>query len=156
MINMPSPGASVVNGTELQLLGGPRSALRRNPGEAHQGPSSSEQFARDSVDSVRSLPPPPRFGNALPQNELISAEEVKTQGLIPMFKAEPLLNGKCLGLYLRRGGCTYGNCGFCKKAAFSSSKVRRCLKKISLQMGRGPALLTPLGLAVQLQMVRKQ
>ena len=35
---------------------------------------------------------------------------------MPMFKAEPLRNGKCLGLYLRCDGCTHGNCGFCMKS----------------------------------------
>ena len=114
MINMPLPNASVVNGTELQL-GGPRSALQRS-GEAHQSPSRAEQFARDSFESVRTRPPPPRLENVLPQNDLTSGKESKAQGLVPLFKAEPLLNGKCPGLYLRRGGCTYGNCSFCKKS----------------------------------------
>ena len=113
---MPPPNVSVVNGTVLQL-GGPRSALRRLPGEAHPSPvDKNEQFVRDRRESVRSLPPPPWFGNVLPQNELMSGDEIKAQGLMPMFKAEPLLNGKCLGLYLRRGGYTYGNCGFCMKS----------------------------------------
>ena len=90
-------------------LGGPRSALRRDLG--HAPPDNRalqrEQFSRDSVDSVRSLPPaPPRFGNVLPQRELMSGDKIKAQGLMPMFKAEPLLNGKCLALYLRRDGCT--------------------------------------------------
>ena len=100
---MPPANASVVNGTELQLGGPRRSALRRLPGETRPSPiDKNEQFARDRRESVRSLPPPPRFGNVLPQNELVSGDEVKAQGLMPMFKAEPLLNGKCLGL------CTYG------------------------------------------------
>ena len=99
---MPPANASVVNGTELQL-GGPRSALWRNTDEAPPDNRAlrREQFTRDTIDSVRSLPPPPRFGNVLPQNERVSAEEVKAQNLMPMFKAEPLLNGKYLGLYLR-------------------------------------------------------
>ena len=114
---MPPPNAAVVNGTELQL-GGPRSALRRNLGNHPQSSSSAqrEQFARHSHDSVRTLPPPPRFGNVLRQDELMSGEAVEEQGLMPMFKSEPLLNGKCIALYLRRDGCTYGNCGFCKKS----------------------------------------
>jgi len=116
-INLPSANASVVHGTELQL-GGPRSALRR---PADDGPPSGrasqrEQHSRDAFDPVRSLPPLPRFGNVLQQHELMSGEEIKEQNLIPMFKAEPLLAGKCLGLYLRRDGCTYENCGYCKKS----------------------------------------
>jgi hypothetical protein len=116
-INLPSANASVVHGTELQL-GGPRSALRR---PADDGPPSGrasqrEQHSRDAFDPVRSLPPPPRFGNVLQPHELMSGEEIKEQNLIPMFKAEPLLAGKCLGLYLRRGGCAYENCGYCKKS----------------------------------------
>ena len=46
----------------------------------------------------------------------MSGEEIKAQGLMPLFKAEPLLNGKCLRLYLRKDGCTYANCGFCAKS----------------------------------------
>ena len=46
----------------------------------------------------------------------MSGDEIKAQGLMPLFKAEPLLTCKCLALYLRRDGCTYGNCGFCKKS----------------------------------------
>ena len=72
---------------------------------------------------MRQLPPPPRFGNGLPQNELMSAEEVKAQGLLPMLKAEPLLNDKCLGLCLRRDGCTYGDCGFYMKALRDAPNV---------------------------------
>ena len=112
---MPSPNASIVNGTELQL-GGPRSALRRLPGDTRPSSTDKEQFARDRRESVRTLPPPPRFGNVLPQNELLLAEEIKEQGLMQMFRTEPLLTGKYLGLYLRRGGCTYGNYGFCMKS----------------------------------------
>ena len=114
-INMPPANSSVVNGTELQL-GDPRSALRRDADARPQDRDAKERWSAGERESVRTLPPPPRFGNVLPQNELMSGDEVKAQGLMPMFKSEPLFTGKYLVLYLRRGGCTYGNCGFCKKS----------------------------------------
>ena len=36
------------------------------------------------------------------------------RGVLPLFKAEPLLEGKCLARYLRTDGCVYDNCAFCK------------------------------------------
>ena len=114
-IDLPPANASAVNGTMLQI-GGPRS-IRRGDGNAQPTQlAQREQFARDSREAAYSLPPPPRFGNVLQRHELMSGEEIREQRLMPLFKAEPLLDGKCLGLYLRRDGCTYKDCGFCKKA----------------------------------------
>ena len=69
-INMPPANASVVNGTELQL-GAPRSALRRNTDITPPADrEAKERWSQDRRESVRSLPPPPRFGNVLPRDEL--------------------------------------------------------------------------------------
>ena len=116
-IDLPPANASVVSGTELQI-GAPRSALRRDIAQAPPDNRSMrrEQFDRDSRNSSLSLPPAPRFGNVLQQHELMTGEEIKEQRLIPLFKAEPLLDGKCLALYVKVGGCVYRDCGFCKKA----------------------------------------
>ena len=66
--------------------------------------------------SAISLPPAPRFGNILQQHELMSGEDIREQRLMPLFKAEPLLDGKCLARYLRRDGCVYKDCSFCKNS----------------------------------------
>ena len=97
---------------------------------------------------MHSLPPPPRFGNILQQHELISGEEIKEQNLAPLFKAEPLLNGECLGLYLRRDGCTYGNCGYCKKALRDAPNIdpgdlERAVRRASGLMNARERTATP-------------
>ena len=99
-IDLPPAHASVVHGTELQI-GVPRSALRRDID--HAPPDNRtlrrEQFDRDSRNATLSLPPAPRFGNVLQQHELMSGEDIREQRLLPLFKAEPLLDGKCLARF---------------------------------------------------------
>ena len=102
-INMPPPNASVVNGTELQL-GGPRSdsaATWQRPADAvwRKGSNSPETHESRCAHSRR------RRGSAMSCHRASScrARRSRRRGLMPLFKAEPLLNGKCLGLYLRRG-----------------------------------------------------
>ena len=48
-----------------------------------------------------SLPPPPRKAGVLPDSELLSGDDIRSGGVIALFKTEPLLNRKCVAFYLR-------------------------------------------------------
>ena len=127
-INMrlpPSP-ANVTQGTMLQLgvAGGgggyPRSAMT-SPG--HYGPqagddSRKQQFSRDGQyldkQANTTLPPEPRFAEILNKNDLMSAADIRSLGVVTLFKSEPLLAGKCAALLMKDVGCTFAGCPYCK------------------------------------------
>ena len=104
-IAFPSGGA-VLQGTELQLGldGGLRSAMAS---ASKYGPPKGIGTSADS------LPPPPRKAGILPDAELISGEDIRQNGVITLFKSEPLLNRKCVALYLQEDGCPHKVCHFC-------------------------------------------
>ena len=112
-IAFPSGGA-VLQGTELQLGDGRRSAL-----------SSTSQYgpALPGRDGFATLPPSPRKASVLPDCELISSDDVRNLGVIPLFKSEPLLAGKCVALYIKQGGCTYPKCMFCLRALREAASI---------------------------------
>ena len=114
-IAFPSGGA-VLQGTELQLGlgGGRRSAMAST---SQYGPSSGDgtpgAHAGSGPSNYKSLPPPPRKAGILPDSELMSSDEIRQNGVITLFKSEPLLNRKCVALYLREDGCPHNVCHFC-------------------------------------------
>ena len=102
-IAFPSGGA-LLQGTELQLGGGLRSAL--SPA-SHYGPATTEERGRAARgQSNVTLPPPPRKAGVLPDSELLSGEAIRGGGLIGLFRTEPIRNRKCVAFYLRDDGCT--------------------------------------------------
>ena len=118
-LNLPPASGAVVHGTELQLGG----IGRRSGGSVQPERDAKREQFDHSRGSVHLLPPPPRFGEVLPANELWTGEAIKAQNLMPLFKAEPLLAGTCMGLYLRQDGCTWDNCNFCMKSMRDASKT---------------------------------
>ena len=59
------------------------------------------------------MPPPPPKASILPDSELLSDDDIRSGGVIELFKTEPLLNRKCVAFYLREGGCPHEKCNFC-------------------------------------------
>ena len=102
-ITFPTGGA-VLQGTELQLGGGLRSAL--SPA-SHYNPASAEERGGHAKSSFSTLPPPPRKAGVLPDSELLSGDAIRSGGAIALFKTEPILNRKCVAFYLREGGCPH-------------------------------------------------
>ena len=47
------------------------------------------------------LPPEPRYAEILPANDLISGADIKSSGVVALFKTEPLLAGKCAALLMK-------------------------------------------------------
>ena len=43
----------------------------------------------------------------------MSGEDIRQNGVITLFKSEPLLNRKCVAFYLREDGCPHRVCSFC-------------------------------------------
>ena len=92
-------------------MGNPRSALAS---ASHYGPSAVEDRGRASRgQGYNTLPPPPRKAGVLPDSELLSSDDIRSGGVIALFKTEPLLNRKCVAFYLREDGCSHAVCSSC-------------------------------------------
>ena len=104
-IAFPS-GGTVLQGTALQLgLGGDRRSAMASASK--YGPPKGGEH------SPGPLPLPPRKAGILPDAELMSGEAIRLNGVITLFKSEPLLNRKCVAFYLREDGCPHNVCMFC-------------------------------------------
>ena len=132
-LRLPAAPAGVTQGTLLQLGtpggsgGGLRSALS-SPG--HYGPASVQdrvnQHARRSASSSVTLPPEPRYAEILPAHDLMSGADIKSYGVVALFKTEPLLVGKCVAVLMRDTGCVYPQCPYCKNTYEDLPKVDTC------------------------------
>ena len=113
------PGGALLQGTELQLGGGLRSAMSpagrtRFAAEDGRGRGSGQEgFARGRDSALSVLPPPPRKAGILADSELLSGDDIRSMGVVTLFKTEPMLKGKCTALYVRETGCTWDNCNYC-------------------------------------------
>ena len=109
--------ANVTQSTMLQLAGPgggdgwPRSMMS-SPG--HHGPQNHgrERDAAFKQDESRvrpgrrdELPPGPRHAGILPASELLPGMEIKSRGVVNLFKAEPLLTGHCAALLMKDVSC---------------------------------------------------
>ena len=113
-LEIPFPtGGAMLQGTELQLGhgGGLRSAMAPT-GQYGTGVVGNSREARGSA-SYGTLPPPPRKADILPAAELLSSDDIRQGNVITLFKAEPILNRKCVAFYLRQDGCPHKECNFC-------------------------------------------
>ena len=108
-IAFPSGGA-LLQGTELQLGGGLRSAMAPT---ARSGPPTAEERGRDSRFGHEVLPPPPRKAGLLADSELLSGDEIRAAGVVTLFRTEPMLKGKCTAFYVRDTGCIWDKCNYC-------------------------------------------
>ena len=115
-------GGAMLQGTELQLGhgGGLRSAMA--PVSLY-GPAAALGAARAESANSGPLPPPPRKAGILPDSELLSPDDIRGGGIITLFKAEPLLNRKCVAFYLREGGCPHDKCGFCSTSLRAAPSI---------------------------------
>ena len=108
------PGGALLQGTELQLSSGLRSAMSS---ANHYGPATGAGRMADLASKTRSdygaLPPPPRKAGLLADSELLSGDDIRSMGVVTLFKTEPMLKGKCTALYVREAGCTWGKCNYC-------------------------------------------
>jgi hypothetical protein len=152
-MRLPAPPANVTQGTLLQLGtpggngGGLRSALS-SPG--HYGPTNPQDRAdlhahRTMERKSIILPPEPRYAEILPANDLISGAEIKSSGIVALFKTEPLLAGKCAALLMKDEGCTFQNCAYCKNTLEDLPKVDTCdlLSALRRCMGTASARSRP-------------
>ena len=91
------------------------------------------------------LPPVPRYAEILPAHDLISGADIKSSGVVSLFKTEPLLAGKCAALLMKDEGCTFPNCAYCKIALEDLPKVDTCdlLSALRRCMGTASARLRP-------------
>ena len=111
-------GGSALQGTELQLGGGLRSAM--SPAGRY-GPASQREAAgsrtAEWLDRTRSaidaLPPGPRKAGVLPESELLTGDEIRAGDVVTLFKTEPMLKGKCTAFYVRDTGCIWDKCNYC-------------------------------------------
>ena len=104
----------MLQGTELQLGGGLRSAM--SP-VGHYGPASQREATPNHGNRSRTelgaLPPGPRKAGVLPDSELLSGDEIRAGDVVTLFKTEPMLKGKCTAFYVRDTGCSWDKCGYC-------------------------------------------
>ena len=91
------------------------------------------------------LPPEPRYAEILPSNDLISGAEIRQNGVVALFKTEPLLAGKCAALLMKDQGCTFQDCAYCKNTYADLPKVDTCdlLSALRRCMGTASARLRP-------------
>ena len=78
---------------------------------ARTGSEQAEERGRDGQD-YGTWPPPPRKGGILADSELLSGDAIKSLSAVSLFKTEPMLNRKCVALYVRHGGRPYAKCSF--------------------------------------------
>ena len=85
----------MLQGTGLQLGGCLRSAVSptARTGSALTEDHGSSREARGSAGS-NALPPPPRKAGNLPDSEQLSGDDIRSGGVITLFKMEPMLNRK--------------------------------------------------------------
>ena len=108
------PGGALLQGTELQLGSGLRSAMSqaRNTSMGAGGGRTSVDFADRARSDFGALPPPPRKAGLLADSELLSGDAIRALGVVTLFKTEPMLKGKCTALYVRDTGCTWDKCNY--------------------------------------------
>ena len=104
-MRLPPAPANVTQGTRLQLGGAgkagdwPRSAM--SPLSTY-GPNPQEWVDRCAQQNRETasvqIPPEPRFAEILHKNDLMSAADIRSLGVVALFKSEPLLAGKCAAL----------------------------------------------------------
>ena len=117
-IAFPS-GGSALQGTELQLGGGLRSAMSPagQYGPASQRDAAGNRTTAEWSDRTRSafvaLPPGPRKAGVLPESELLTGDEIRAGDVVTLFKTEPMLKGKCTAFYVRDTGCIWDKCNYC-------------------------------------------
>ena len=152
-MHLPSPPANVTQGTLLQLgtAGGSGGRLRSaisSPG--HYGPNPQDRVdmhARRSLGEASvTLQPEPRFAEILHKNDLMSAGDIRSSGVVALFKTEPLLAGKCAALLMKDVGCTFPGCPYCKTTLVElprtdlcdlTSALRRCMGTASARSRPG-------------------
>jgi hypothetical protein len=111
-IAFPS-GSAVLQGTELQLGGGLRSAMSptdRSDSAARAGRMA--EYAGRNRPEFYSLPPAPRKAGIWEDSGLLSGEAIRFLGAVALFKSEPPLKGECTAYYVRDTGCTWGKCNY--------------------------------------------
>ena len=150
-MRLPTPPAQVTQGTLLQLgtAGGggggrPRSAMTPS---SHYGPQSDKdrKLGYAQADAATVLPPEPRYAEILHKNDLMSGGDIKSFGVVELFKTEPLLAGKCAALLVKDIGCTFPNCSYCKKTLPELTKIDTCdlLSALRRCMGSASARSRP-------------
>ena len=151
-LRLPAPPASVTQGTLLQLGTPGRKWRRPSLGAFQSRPlwsgdpqDRANQHARRSASSSVTLPPEPRFAEILPAHDLISGADIKSSGVVALFKTEPLLAGKCAALLMKDAGCTFPQCPYCKNTYEDLPKVDTCdlLSALRRCMGTASARLRP-------------
>ena len=115
----------------------------------HYGPTNPQDradlHARRSASSSVTLPPEPRYAEILPVHDLISGADIRSSGVVALFKTEPLLVGKCAALLMKDVGCTFPQCPYCKNTYEDLPKVDTCdlLSALRRCMGTASARLRP-------------
>ena len=91
------------------------------------------------------LLPEPRFAEILPVHDLISGADIRSSGVVALFKTEPLLVGKCAALLMKDAGCTFPQCPYCKNTYEDLPKVDTCdlLSALRRCMGTASARSRP-------------
>ena len=114
------PGGALLQGTELQLGGGLRSAMSSANQYGPAGNNRAADLASRARSDYGALPPPPRKAGLLADSELLSGDDIRSTGVVTLFKTEPILKGKCTALYVRETGCT------CDKMQLLRRITERC------------------------------
>ena len=133
-LRLPPSPANVTQGTLLQLGGAggggggyPRSAMAP---ASHYGPQAGlerqNRFEQRSREQTAALPPEPRFAEILHKQDLMSAADIRSLGVVDLFKTEPLLVGKCAALLMKDVGCTFPNCPYCTSSLIELPKADTC------------------------------
>ena len=91
------------------------------------------------------LPPEPRFAEILPANDLISGADIRSSGVVALFKTEPLLAGKCAALLMKDAGCTFPRLPLLQEHVrrFAEGRHLRPLVGASTMHGHGERSLAP-------------
>jgi hypothetical protein len=154
-LRLPPSPANVSQGTMLQLGGaggGGGGYLRSAMAPAsHYGPMAGEEhqrrdrLAQQSRIASVTLPPEPRFAEILNKQDLMSAADIRSLGVVELFKTEPLLVGKCAALLMKDVGCTFPNCPYCKSSLVELPKADTCdvLSALRRCMGTAAARSRP-------------
>ena len=135
-LRLPPSPANVTQGTLLQLGGAagggggwPRSAMAPS---SHYGPPSDAMGGKDrklgfsQLEQATVLPPEPRYAEIAHRNDLMSAGDIRSFGVVELFKSEPLLAGECAALLMKDIGCIFPSCSYCKKTLLELPKTDTC------------------------------
>ena len=69
----------------------------------------------------------------------MSAAEIRSLGVVALFKSEPLLAGKCAAMLMKDIGCTFPGCPYCKKTLMELLKTDLCDLTSALRRCMGTA-----------------